>query len=442
MLPPILSEILCSINPRVDRFAFSVIWTLTDDGTIKSTKFTKSIIRSCAKLAYSDAQTVIDTATADGAPSEAGIAQIGSKTPEHAPAAIAEDILRLHRIAQRLRAARFASGAIKLNRVKLHFELDTTVTPPLPTSFQHYEQRTANELVEEFMLLANQSVAAFIMDAFPKAALLRRHPPPQPRKLAEFLKLMEGLGISVDAQSGSTMLASLAKQPETIVPLLEDLMTRTMQPAIYFCTGDVKPEEMHHYALNVPLYTHFTSPIRRYPDIIVHRLIAAALENQKATAAPSQGGAKKPRAVVAAEHLTAICKNSNNRKLQARKAQERSQTVYLCIWLQAHPFTDDDCKVLEIGEKFVKIYSHKLGKAVRVFVGALEDKGVKVTWTEATKTLALAWKAADGKEGSASLTWFTRLTVQFSASTTVPMDLEATIKLGDLALHLGELESE
>eukprot|EP01122_Echinamoeba_exundans_P003558 TRINITY_DN13641_c0_g1_i1.p1 TRINITY_DN13641_c0_g1~~TRINITY_DN13641_c0_g1_i1.p1 ORF type:complete len:1050 (-),score=196.29 TRINITY_DN13641_c0_g1_i1:12-3161(-) len=444
MLPPILSEILCSINARQDRFAFSVIWKLTDEGIIKDTKITKTIIRSCAKLAYGDAQTVIDSVNQDGSPSKVGIDQIATKNPEADPAAIAQDILYLHRIAQRLRAARFASGAIKLNRVKLHFELDNTVTPPLPTSFQHYEQKTANELVEEYMLLANQSVAAFILDTFPKHSLLRRHPAPQERKLKEFLALMDSLKIPIDATSGSSMLASIAKQPAEHKALLEDLMTRTMQPAVYFCTGDVaKPEDMHHYALNVPVYTHFTSPIRRYPDVIVHRLIAAALDfHRTKDKAASSGTPSKPRLIISGENLTNICKNSNNRKLQARKAQERSQTVYLCIWLQTHPFTDEDTRVLEIGERYVKLYSHKIGKSVRVPVSALEDKGVKTKWSADTKTLDLSWKSTDGVEKSRSLTWFQQLSVKFSASTQVPMDLEATIQLDGLSVHLGELESE
>jgi DIS3-like exonuclease 2 len=443
MLPPILSEILCSINARQDRFAFSVIWKLNDDGIVKETKITKTIIRSCAKLAYGDAQTVIDTENKDGSPSQAGIDQIASKNPEASPSAIAQDILYLHRIAQRLRAARFASGAIKLNRVKLHFELDNTVTPPLPTSFQHYEQKTSNELVEEYMLLANQSVAAFILETFPKHSLLRRHPAPQERKLKEFIQLMDSLKIPIDATSGSTMLASIAKQPAENKMLLEDLMTRTMQPAVYFCTGDVaKPEDMHHYALNVPVYTHFTSPIRRYPDVIVHRLIAAALDAAK-TQRNSKGAPNtQPRLILSGEALSGICKNSNNRKLMARKAQERSQTVNLCIWLQSHPFTDDDTRVLEIGERYVKLYSHKIGKSVRVPVSALEDKGVTSKWSAETKTLHLSWKSADGVDKSRSLTWFQTLSVQFSASTQVPMDLEAIVQLDGLSIHLGELQSE
>lgn len=165
----------------------------------------------------------------------------------------------------------------------------------------------------------------------------------------------------------------------------------------------------------------------------MHRLLELALR-------PIEAG-KDPLPPHMVGFVSDICKNANQRKLAARKAQERSQTVYLCVWLHEHAFVDNECRVLEIGEKFVKFYSHTIGKSVRVFVGALEDKGVKTSWSEETKTMTLTWKAGE-QERTMALTFFQQLPVKFGASDKVPMDLEATLLLDGLTLHLGEVESE
>jgi DIS3-like exonuclease 2 len=438
MLPPILSEDLCSLNPGLDRFAFSVIWTLDPQGNIINQWIGRTIIRSCAKLSYDDAQIVIDNLTPSANPddlkqviAESSIEHLRTKArleqdSIHDAATIAEKIMWLNLVARQMRARRFVDGALRLNRVKLKFGLDPVTQ--LPTGFAHYVNKSANELVEEYMLLANMSVAKFIYETFPKGALLRRHPTPHERKLNEFLKLANFLGFDVDASSGGALYQSLLKYPDDVRVLLEELATRSMQTAQYFSTSTVKnPTDTNHYALNVPLYTHFTSPIRRYPDVLVHRICTAALALESS---PSQSSRKQQstpgKNLIRPTELERMAKHSNMRKTLARKAQEQSEHIYLCLWLRDHPFVDEHCNVLEVGERFVKFYSHKLGRAVRVFLGALEDKKVKTKWDADSRTVHLTFPTGS----KISLAHLTPVTVKFTVPTNrFPLDIDASLVL-------------
>ncbi|GIY31817.1 DIS3-like exonuclease 2 [Caerostris extrusa] len=128
-------------------------------------------------------------------------------------------------------------------------------------------------------------VARHIYETFPTLSLLRRHPPPQPKMLTDIVSMCETMGVILDPSSSSTLQSSIAQYKgddylsKARTELLMNLISKPMNCALYFCTGVLEEPSMFcHYALNVPLYTHFTSPIRRYPDIIVHRLLGASLK--------------------------------------------------------------------------------------------------------------------------------------------------------------------
>ena len=224
-----------------------------------------------------------------------------------------------------MRAKRFENGALTINAFKLNFRLDKD---GLPGVAEVYQLKDANRLIEEFMLKANISVAERIVDSFPEHALLRMHPPPKDRPLREFVNYAEKLGIHIDATSSATMqdgfnkLAEMAKD-NPMVSVLQNNAVRSMRRAEYMCTGLHEDQESWaHYALAVPLYTHFTSPIRRYADVVVHRLLDRALKSSAAD--------------FDAEECEAWAKNCNVRKENARTAQDRSSMLYLCAYIEEY----------------------------------------------------------------------------------------------------------
>lgn len=289
MLPRLLCEELCSLNPGVDRLAFSVVWDISASGEILDQWIGRTVINSCAKLTYEHAQDMIEGVFLDmeGAEAREGLSKSGKPLPQihgnHSWLEIVTDVLGLHEMAKKRRDGRIEGGALKLNNSKIVFSLDEDGTP-YETSM--YKTRDSNFVVEEFMLLANMTVAKVISNAFPDSALLRRHPEPNMRKLKEFEEFCGKNEFDLDTSSSGALRLSLEKMQDRVShdPILYNILmvfaTKPMQLAKYFCTGELKDkeEDWGHYALACPHYTHFTSPIRRYPDVLVHRMLAAALD--------------------------------------------------------------------------------------------------------------------------------------------------------------------
>lgn len=340
MLPPTLCEELCSLNAGRDKLTFSVIFTLTPEGQTLSTWFGKTVIKSVpslmarnparktlttgricsskAKLAYSDAQAVIDS---DALPE-------GKVEDEELRKGIEEDVKALAHIAKQLRARRFDSGALRIDNVKVSFRLDEF---GVPIDAREYVRKEANELIEEFMLMANIAVAGKIASGLPDQALLRRHESPIDRRLEAFVTRMKKLGIELDGSSSGSLMKSIVDVTDPSERLtLQHLSTRAMHRAKYFCTGTVDISRYAHYALNVPLYTHFTSPIRRYADVLVHRQLEAVLQSQSA-AGPAGSDVRFP---LDTETVSKIASTCNTKKDAARLAQEQSQHLFLCILIE------------------------------------------------------------------------------------------------------------
>ncbi|KAJ9057333.1 exosome catalytic subunit dis3, variant 2 [Entomophthora muscae] len=260
MLPELLGTNLCSLRSGVDRLAFSCIWEMTPDAQLVSTRFTKSVIRSKASLTYEAAQKRLDDASLDDP--------------------ITQGIRLLDRFACVLRGRRMEAGALTLASPEVRFTLEFDSDDPVDVEMKALH--STNALVEEFMLFANISVATFIYESFPACALLRSHPPPSPANLESLNRSLSRLGVQLEYGSSKELADSLDRIEFPGDPYLNKLVrmmtTRCMMQAAYFSSGTEPYERFHHYGLAAPIYTHFTSPIRRYADVIVHRLLHSAID--------------------------------------------------------------------------------------------------------------------------------------------------------------------
>ena len=266
MLPGLLTETLCSLVSDVDRCAFSVIWEI-DAQTFKpvTVEFNKSIIRSRWSGNYYKAQDMIDD-------------------PED-NTELTQSLRGLLKIARVLRDRRMQAGALTLASPELKFKLDNESQNP--TDVSEYRHVDTHFMVEEFMLLANVAVAERLADYYPSFAILRRHPLPKEKALRDLVEQLSKFGFEISTESSKKLAESLDKAYRPNDPFFNKLVrimaTRCMNQAVYFCMSTVDNADIGHYGLAMAKYTHFTSPIRRYADVLVHRLLAATLDLQSLT---------------------------------------------------------------------------------------------------------------------------------------------------------------
>lgn len=286
MLPELLGSNLCSLKSNVDRLAFSCIWILNQNGEVLNFEYKKSVIRSRASFTYEEAQNRIDD--------------------QRNQDSLTLGIRTLNIIAKMLRQRRFDCGALELASPEIRFKLQDYD----PVDVEQKNLKETNFLVEEFMLLANTSVAKVIFEKYPTSALLRRHEPPAQESFSDLksslLKFNYNL-ITDDSKSLSLSLNQIVDPNEPYFnTLVRILTTRCMTQAQYFCSGN--ETDFLHYGLAEKIYTHFTSPIRRYSDIIVHRMLQD-LEYQK-------------------DEIHKLCDNLNYRHRMAQHASRSSVELY------------------------------------------------------------------------------------------------------------------
>ena len=399
MLPRRLCEQLCSLQPGEPRLAFSVVWEVDEaTGDIRDEWMGRSVIRSCGQLHYAHAQHVIELPPGRAAELPEG-AELAPDSP-HSRRDVAEDIRALHGVAHKLRARRFAEGSLRLNNPKLSFRCDPH-GHPLEAAV--YVQREANELVEEFMLLANRRVAAVIAEACPGLAVLRNHPPPDRRKTAEVEALVARMGLpgTFCTSSSGVFQESLRRladsAPLEVSSAVTLLSTKPMHLAQYFCTGSEafagNKALWRHYALAFDRYTHFTSPIRRYPDVLVHRTLAGVL-GPDGRPRPRSSPAPAPEALARVE---ACCKHSNEQKLAARNAQDGSLRLNLSWLLKDRPMDVPAIVVGAGGNKWFDVFVHELGVEARVLI---EDMvGVRAWFRDGALGLTAAGSPPNDKPG-------------------------------------------
>ncbi|PON59824.1 Nucleic acid-binding, OB-fold containing protein [Parasponia andersonii] len=426
MLPPLLSENLGSLNAGVDRLAFSVFLDINLCGDIVDRWIGRTVIRSCCKLSYEHAQEIIDGPTNSGS-----FAFSGNSSPQlHGHFEwldVISSIKDLHELSKILREKRYRDGALGLESSKVVFLFDENGNP---YDSMLSERTTSNFLVEEFMILANRTAAEVISRAFPDSVLLRRHPEPNMRKLKEFEAFCCRHGLELDTSSSGQFHLSLKrireklKDDSTLFDILMNYASRPMQLATYFCTGDLKDNENDwgHYALAVPLYTHFTSPLRRYPDIVVHRALSAVIEAEEMylkhqrTLNKFQDGpevmgkcftginfekdatesleCREALSAAALKHrvpdselLAKVAAYCNDRNLASRRVKDACDKLYMWALLKKKQILLSEARVLGLGPRFMSIYVQKFGIERRIYYDEVE--GLMIEWLESTSTLVL-----------------------------------------------------
>lgn len=288
MLPEHLSNGICSLRPDEDKLTFSCIFKMDDNGNVLDSNITRTVTRSNRRFTYEEAQDVIETGKGD----------------------YAEELTTLDRLAKILRKERYEEGSVEFDRMEVRFDIDENGHP---TGVYFKESKDANKLIEEFMLLANKTVAQAIGmpqgKKKPKAFVYRVHDMPDPGKLSDLSTLSRTFGYKVKSsgsprevnKSINRMLADVKGKGEE--NFLSTLAIRSMAKAIYTTTN------IGHYGLGFDYYTHFTSPIRRYPDMMVHRLLEKYLAGGR---------------TVNAEKLEMLCKHSSDMEQLAANAERAS----------------------------------------------------------------------------------------------------------------------
>ena len=285
MLPERLSNNLCSLRPNEEKLAFSAVFTIDEKLKITNEWFGRTVICSDRRFTYEDAQAVIESGEGD----------------------MKEEILTLHRLAQGMRKDRYRKGAIAFNRREAKFHLDQNGKP---TGVYFKVAKEANQLIEEFMLLANRRVATFCAkkNGKPRTMVYRVHDEPNSEKFERFRTFILRFGHLFKAQKGLAVAKELNQLMEDVKGKAEEnvvgmLAIRSMAKAVY------TTENIGHYGLAFPYYTHFTSPIRRYPDMMVHRLLQRYLD----------GGKSADR-----DALEELCEHSSEREVVAAEAERAS----------------------------------------------------------------------------------------------------------------------
>ncbi|RCH95264.1 hypothetical protein CU097_008127 [Rhizopus azygosporus] len=261
-VPMLPDELVNAVNFTVNelRPAISVIWKLSSDGTLLDTWFGKTLVKSAARLSYEDVQKIVDGNESHGTE-------------------IDSDVQLLHKLASRLYEARYTKEAMSLSRQKLFF--DDPLKPTTATISNKLPDIATT--LKEFLFLANKSVAQKISSQYPEQALLRRQSCPNSRKINELKEYAsQYLGVELDITNAATIQKSVQsiENPE-LHQLISILVLKTMEPPKYFCAGAFDISKYSHFALGTPLFTHFTAPLRRYVDIVVHRQLEAALIGEK-----------------------------------------------------------------------------------------------------------------------------------------------------------------
>lgn len=308
MLPERLSNELCSLRPHEDKYTFSAVFIIDKKGTVKESWLGKTLIHSNRRYAYEEVQDIIEGGEGENI----------------------KEILLLNGMAQSLRAERFKKGAINFSSQEVRFKLDDAAKP---IGIVVKESKEAHQLIEEFMLLANRTVAEYVGNIRYKDKAVpfpyRVHDVPDEDKLKMFSVFAAHFGVKFDLSAPENIAISFNKMLQTVQGkpeqhVLEQLGIRTMSKAVY------TTENIGHYGLGFEHYCHFTSPIRRYPDVLVHRILQECLEND----------------IHPVKNLEAQCRHCSDQERRAMETERAANKYKQVEYMQSY-----------IGEEFDAVIS-------------------------------------------------------------------------------------
>lgn len=350
MIPKSLSENICSLNPGHDKLTVSVIWKITSDGEIVSgPNIARSVISSCIKLSYDQAQSMIDDVWE------------GQKLPiifgKWTHAQVANNLRKLSQIALKIRKRRRLNGSLTIEKTSLSFDLREA--DQFPTKMHMEISSDSKKLIEEMMLMANMAVATKITIDHPTLALLRNHPAPAAKMIENSIRIIKSIVPSASNEDLSPnalqkIIEDLKSMDRNLSRAFSHLVVRSMRNAAYFCIGSTNdPKDYIHFALNVDRYTHFTSPIRRYADMIVHRLLF-----------PSEHSLIVNQTT---ESMTQLAEHCTERNVTSRLVSEQSQKLFFSLFIRHNP-TIFDAIVVNILDRSFDALLPFLGLTCRVYL--------------------------------------------------------------------------
>lgn len=361
MLPEVLSNDLCSLNPNEDKLAFSAIFEINEEAQIKEEWFGRSVIKSDKRFTYEGAQRTIDS--------------------EDTNEEYYEELNTLNVLSKKLGKQNEKNGAIKFTNQEFQFELDQE---GVPVKINKKEPLDTHKLIEQFMLLANRHVAQFIYKKCTDCPLMYRvHQVPDVQKIGELSIFVKALGYKLEVNKEgevepwnfNKLLAQVAGKPEE--SLISSAAIKTMTKAIY------STENNGHFGLAFDFYTHFTSPIRRYPDLVVHRILDKLLKEQEITEKEHQ-------------FFDAVAKHSSEQEVMAQDAERTSIKYKQVEFMQNHVGEEFDGIISGVAPFGIFVVLKETGAEGMVHISKFgedywqhEEKNYRIVGRDSRKTFTL-----------------------------------------------------